>query len=527
VGGPFEAEEGIAECSAVPPDERRQQNDTSHSRRVQRWLIDLCASVGKKKKKKKNVSQHTAIDRLPDEVLEEIFRFDRLDTISHSLLDGHRGRPWKWHRLVHVCRRWRYIIFNAPCSLKLQLFCTHGTPVKKNLDCWPPLPIVLQYVWSPNLNPPPVDEDDVIAALQHPDRIRTIQLPVTTSLLEKLTTVAQKQFPVLECLELVGEPDEEPILPIEFLVGPFPSLRILRVTRVAFPALEHFLPFAKNLVSLHLETLPAYPTLTALRNLFPGMTHLEELYLHFHSPISRLISESGGNNPANAPPCRAVLPGLKFVEFCGTSEDLECLSSSIEAPVLQDIKITFFNQATIFDTSQFVQFLSHTETQRSQDSAKLHCSESDISVAFFQQTRHQMTLRVRCMSLDWQLSCMAEICANLFPIVSDVRHLDIDASFPFPSEHDDMDPLPLLELFRPFSKVKRLFLSEAVALYVKYALKQDVAMEVLPNAREMEVIAPETGRPAHARYSFDGRGEGELELAVGQEIEILDDNDHS
>jgi Cortical protein marker for cell polarity len=37
----------------------------------------------------------------------------------------------------------------------------------------------------------------------------------------------------------------------------------------------------------------------------------------------------------------------------------------------------------------------------------------------------------------------------------------------------------------------------------------------------------ETGRPAHARFSFDGTGEGELSLTVGQEIEILDDNDHS
>jgi hypothetical protein len=37
----------------------------------------------------------------------------------------------------------------------------------------------------------------------------------------------------------------------------------------------------------------------------------------------------------------------------------------------------------------------------------------------------------------------------------------------------------------------------------------------------------ETGRPAHARYSFDGAGEGELSLVVGQELEILDDHDHS
>lgn len=37
----------------------------------------------------------------------------------------------------------------------------------------------------------------------------------------------------------------------------------------------------------------------------------------------------------------------------------------------------------------------------------------------------------------------------------------------------------------------------------------------------------EPGRAAHARYSFDGAGEGELPLSVGQELEVLDDRDHS
>lgn len=37
----------------------------------------------------------------------------------------------------------------------------------------------------------------------------------------------------------------------------------------------------------------------------------------------------------------------------------------------------------------------------------------------------------------------------------------------------------------------------------------------------------ETGRSAHARYSFDGGGEGELRLVIGQELEILDDRDHA
>lgn len=35
----------------------------------------------------------------------------------------------------------------------------------------------------------------------------------------------------------------------------------------------------------------------------------------------------------------------------------------------------------------------------------------------------------------------------------------------------------------------------------------------------------ETSRPAHARYSFDGSGEGELPLTAGVEVEVLDDRD--
>jgi hypothetical protein len=35
----------------------------------------------------------------------------------------------------------------------------------------------------------------------------------------------------------------------------------------------------------------------------------------------------------------------------------------------------------------------------------------------------------------------------------------------------------------------------------------------------------ETSRPAYARYSFDGTGEGELALTAGMEVEVLDDRD--
>jgi hypothetical protein len=39
------------------------------------------------------------------------------------------------------------------------------------------------------------------------------------------------------------------------------------------------------------------------------------------------------------------------------------------------------------------------------------------------------------------------------------------------------------------------------------------------------ILAEEASRPAHARYSFDGTGEGELALSAGAEVEVLDDKD--
>ncbi|KAI0252571.1 hypothetical protein BJV78DRAFT_1352369, partial [Lactifluus subvellereus] len=59
-------------------------------------------------------------------------------------------------------------------------------------------------------------------------------------------------------------------------------------------------------------------------------------------------------------------------------------------------------------------------------------------------------------------------------IISDVQDLHIDASSALPSGQDDMDLLPLRDLFHPFRSVKRLFLTEKVARYVKYALEQEM-----------------------------------------------------
>ena len=334
-------------------------------------LIDLCV-VG-------NISHLTAIERLPEKILMEIFKFDRL--ASTSLSQGRPDLPWEWHRLVHVCQRWRYVILKSPHSLDLQLFCTYGTPVKDDLDCWPALPIVMQYSQLSSTNPLPIsakDEDSIIAAFQYPHRICTIELAVTTALFEILTTVEQGPFLALERLELMTQAETGYILLLESFGRYFPRLRVLKLTRIGFIPPQMLLLSTTNLVSLHLEDLPSsgYVSPEVLLTFFPIMTRLERLHLYFLPPIARPMI----GNSYRAPQRRVVLPSLEDFGFRGVCEDLECLLSRTGAPVLKDFDVTFFNQATIFDTTQLRQFLSPTETQGWHYEARLFCSETDISI---------------------------------------------------------------------------------------------------------------------------------------------------
>ncbi|KAH9056999.1 hypothetical protein EDB87DRAFT_1145594 [Lactarius vividus] len=142
--------------------------------------------------------------QLSDNVLLNIFRY-YLDV-----------SPRHWPRLVHICRRWRRIVFASQRSLRLQMFCTHGMPVLKTLNCWPAMPIVVRYGGSPELCPPaPKDEENITAALKQSGRVISINLTVTKSLLKKLTAI-ERPFSQLEDLVLLSRDSVPLTLPSAF-----------------------------------------------------------------------------------------------------------------------------------------------------------------------------------------------------------------------------------------------------------------------------------------------------------------------
>ena len=85
----------------------------------------------------------------------------------------------RWQTLVHVCRRWRSIVFGSPRRLNLKLHFTPKMPVRDSLDVWPALPLLIQgdiYEES--------DVDNIIAALERSDRVCKISLHGPKSHLE-------------------------------------------------------------------------------------------------------------------------------------------------------------------------------------------------------------------------------------------------------------------------------------------------------------------------------------------------------
>jgi hypothetical protein len=136
-----------------------------------RWLIGC------------DVGQVVTIGVLPDDVLLTIFdfyvvRYQDLDSdsIASDVVLSYEDTKTKIRSsqsLVHVCRRWRGLVFASPRRLNLQLCCTTKTPARKTLDVWPALPLLILGGVSET------SVGNVIAELEHSNRICKIdpQLP--------------------------------------------------------------------------------------------------------------------------------------------------------------------------------------------------------------------------------------------------------------------------------------------------------------------------------------------------------------
>jgi len=370
---------------------------------------------------------------------------------------------------VHICRKWRRIVFASQRALHLRLFCTQGTPVLKTLDCWPALPIAVEYRGPPALDPlAPEHEDNIIAALKKSDRVGSISLTITSSLLGKLSAI-ERPFSELEDLVLLSRDSVPLTLPSTFRWGL--RLRTLHLTRAAIPALPELLAPSKRLVDLQLHKIPSvgYFSPEALANALSGMTHLQTLSLHF---LSFTLPRNTLDLPPQSGEC-VVLPTLMCLKYRGTSKYLDGLVDRIDAPHLGDIDITFFSQPTM-SNSQLGRFINRIEMQKSHRRADIISSKCAISISFTQpEAPTRLELRVSSKQLARQLSYMPQICNGLsaFLLTSGVEDLRISATQPS-SGQDDSDHEGWLNLIRLFRGTKCFYVAGDFSTDILLALHQ-------------------------------------------------------
>jgi hypothetical protein len=417
------------------------------------------------------IGQRVTIDVLPDDVLLAIFdfhvfKYQDILQVLHAMTDD----VVSWQSLVHVCRRWRCLVFRSPRRLNLQLHCDPGASTRRTLDVWPALPLLIEGDVSE------ATVDNVVAELKHTDRICHLDLyfDATSQIeIEKLWTAMQVPFPELTilCLEFKGVP-YVPVLPDPFLGGSAPRLRYFELTSTPFPGLPKLLFSATHLVHLYLYQIPhsGYISPVAMATCLSMLTSLESLRLLFESPQSSPDQE----NRHSPPPTRFVLSALSIFLFKGVNEYLEELVAQIDTPRLRELSATFFNDID-FDTPELARFVSRSSILKAPDEVHVTFGSLIASVTLQPQASNSAYFEVKilCREPSWQLSSLAQICTTSFLLLATVEDLFIYNSIdPQLDWKDGIENIEWLELLLPFTAVKNLYLSEQYAQRIAPALQE-------------------------------------------------------
>jgi hypothetical protein len=228
------------------------------------------------------------IDLLPDDVLLEIFDF------YVDPWDGN-GEIETWRSLVHVCRRWRSLIFRSPRRLNLRLFCTTQTPAKDKLDVWPALPLLIDAVFDNRLDKLALTSgtDNVIAALGQSNRVCQVSLlNIAGWQFEKVLAAMQVPFPELTLMQLESHDGTLSTIPDSFLGGSAPRLRNFSLSGIQFSGLPNLLLSSTHLVSLSLSFIPhsGYISPEAMVALISALSNLLKIFTLDSYPLNLALT---------------------------------------------------------------------------------------------------------------------------------------------------------------------------------------------------------------------------------------------
>ena len=364
--------------------------------------------------------QAPTVSALPDNVLLGIFDSCRNDHPDFYPV-------WDWHILVHVCRRWRQVVFASPHSLNLKILCTCRTPVRTHLGIWPAFPIVIDYHDCHTECITPDDEDNIVAALEseHLDRICFIELGVTGLQLRMFAAMMQEPLPALNQLLISLEDGDAPALPDGFLGGSAPCLQKINLDGVPYPALPTLLLSASGLVELMLYTIPrtGYISPEAMVASLAALPKLERFCIAFQwaTPLPDRLRPP--------PTIRTVLPVLSLFDFKGVNTYLEDLVSRIDCPQLIKISVVYLDPPVHFPVTQLIDFIDRSVGQRSTIFRRAHVAvfNHHVALALHHHSYHPRSISTTTTpeAIEWQFTHMVQVLTRISATLSNVVHLEL------------------------------------------------------------------------------------------------------
>ena len=332
-----------------------------------------------------------------------------------------------------------------------------------------------------------------MAALKHNNRISEMYIfDPPYSEREKVLAALQQPFPALKTLMLAFYTETTLVVPASFLGGSAPDLQTLSLDRIPFPGLPNLLLTATQLVHLQLHRIPhsGYISPEMMVTALSVLTSLKALHIEFDSPRSL-------PDRRLHPRTRVLLPALTYLQLKGIGEYLEDLVARIDAPLLHQLIITFFNQPR-FDSPQLTQFMSRTPKFRAHNEALVIFRSYNVSLTLPHTSDAVLQMSISCNQSDRQLSSLAQVCSSSIPLalISTIGRLRIENESDW---QDDSENSQWLELFRPFTAVKYLSVTSSFMPHIAPALKELVGesvTEVLPALQTLHLYRPLSPGPA-------------------------------
>ena len=418
------------------------------------------------------------VETIPDDVLLAIFT-----SYLHQ-----SGDIDAWHTLVHVCQRWRYLVFASPGHLHLELSCRIETRAREMLDVWPAFPIVITD-YSDSMS----GVDNIIAALEQRDRVCEITLDdIPSGKMDMFVPAMLGPFPALKGIIFGADDSAMAVVPDSFLGGSAPQLQWFTFHAIPFPAMPTLLSSTRNLGELELSGIPrsGYIPPDVMVTCLSAMPGLSLLRFQFDSPQSFPNGESRRHPPL----ARSTLPALHQLIFGGVNEYFEDLVARIDAPVIRELEISFFHRH-LYEFSQLSQFIGRVEVFKSPASAYMRLSYNTAEVLVSPRTgtdeSASLMLGILCSKLHLQLRYFAQVCSSSLLSFSDVEFLAISSQrlqqSQWGSTAEDFLWLDLLHLF---SAVKVLNIDKnsltPIASTLKEVVKEKMT-EIFPAIRELSI----------------------------------------